>query len=286
MPDTYFVIARAGTGKIGAVGAAEGACVDVGSIRKVTFSTSTEIKTATAHNRNDQVVLRKKGPVSATLTLELEEITTANLARVLGCETDSEGRLYEASGNTDIPEFSGYFEGFEINGEACKLHIVRASADPSGEVTLDGEQQVLTLQCQLMPYDSSTFTMPTSGDAYDTYAFLPDVADTTAPTISSVTPADGATGVAKAATTVVVWAFSEAIRSEDVTAERFFVHDDSGNVKAGTLSVNGAGTEVTFTPGAAWAATTDFHAVVVAGVRDVAGNRLAATSVTQFTTGA
>ena len=45
-------------------------------------------------------------------------------------------------------------------------------------------------------------------------------------------------------------------------------------------------TIVRFTPTAAWAATTQYHPTVIKGVRDVAGNKLAASYSTDFTTGA
>jgi len=269
-----FVIARAGAGKIGAVGATEAACADIGSIKSVKLSVEQEVVNATAANALDMIVESAFGASTVTLTLELEELTAANVQRVLNLEADN-----SFSGDVEAPTyFSGYFHGFKIGGESKTLHIVRAMAKPGSELNLSGEQQVLTLECQCM-------VDPTSAFAYKVFGFLADTADTTAPTVASVVPTAGATAVAKAVTTVVTWTFSEAVRAEDLTADKFVVVSDAGAVKAGTLSHGATADIVIFTPDAAWAATTKYIVGPRRGVRDVAGNILAADALTVFTTG-
>lgn len=109
-------------------------------------------------------------------------------------------------------------------------------------------------------------------------------ADTTPPSVQSVTPADGATSVARSST--VVWTFDEAIQASDVTDANFFVLDVTDSVVAGSLSINSDRTQVTWTPSAQMAASTEHRAVVTTGVRDLAGNAMAAPYVTTFTTSA
>ncbi len=107
-------------------------------------------------------------------------------------------------------------------------------------------------------------------------------ADTTPPTVT-VVPANNATNVAVGAS--VNWTFSEAILASLVTDSNFFVVKDSdGSAVAGTLSINTARTVVTFTPGANLTAATAYRAICTKDVCDLAGNRLAANSVTKFTT--
>jgi len=107
-------------------------------------------------------------------------------------------------------------------------------------------------------------------------------ADTTPPTVT-VVPANNATNVAVGAS--VNWTFSEAILASQVTDSNFFVVKDSdGSAVAGTLSINTARTVVTFTPGANLSAATAYRAICTKDVCDLAGNRLAANSVTKFTT--
>lgn len=107
-------------------------------------------------------------------------------------------------------------------------------------------------------------------------------ADTTPPTVT-VVPANNATNVAVGS--AVNWTFSEAILASLVTDSNFFVVKDSdGSAVAGTLSINTARTVVTFTPGANLTAATAYRAICTKDVCDLAGNRLAANSVTKFTT--
>jgi len=108
-------------------------------------------------------------------------------------------------------------------------------------------------------------------------------ADTTPPTLVSVTPADDATGVA--VSTTVVWVFDKAMALSTLTNDNFLVlNDDSGASVAGALSVNTARTQVTFTPSVSLAASTTYRAVVTTSVKDASGNNLANPSSTKFTT--
>lgn len=106
--------------------------------------------------------------------------------------------------------------------------------------------------------------------------------DHTAPTVTTV-PINNATAVV--ATTTVAWTFSEAIQAALVNDTNFFVTKvTDGSLVAGTLSVNGPGTVVTFTPTASLSAATQYIATATKAVKDIAGNALAATSDTHFTT--
>lgn len=108
-------------------------------------------------------------------------------------------------------------------------------------------------------------------------------ADGVVPTISSVAPANSATAVAVGSS--VVWTFSEAMALSTLTTEHFSLFADvSGTAVAGTLSVNAGRTQVTFTPNAVLTAATAYRAMVTTGVKDLAGNALAAASITKFTT--
>lgn len=108
-------------------------------------------------------------------------------------------------------------------------------------------------------------------------------ADLTAPTISSVVPANNAASVAISSS--VVWNFNEALALSTVTRGNFIiVADTTGAQVAGSLAINAARTQVTFTPTANLAGTTAYRAIVSTDVTDLAGNALANASVTKFTT--
>lgn len=110
----------------------------------------------------------------------------------------------------------------------------------------------------------------------------PAPVDVTAPTVTTV-PIQNATAIA--GTSTVVWTFSEAIQAALVNDANFFLTKvTDGSLVAGTLSINGANTVVTFTPTASLSAATQYVATATKAIKDVAGNALAVTSETHFTT--
>jgi Domain of unknown function (DUF4082)/Bacterial Ig-like domain len=123
-----------------------------------------------------------------------------------------------------------------------------------------------------------------TGDFTVTTANAPD---TTAPTVTAVTPAAGATGVAT--TTTVTATFSEAMSASTVTAATFVLRDAAGAGVAAAVSYNSSTRVATLTPSAALTNSQTYTATVVAdsaGVKDVAGNPLAANRVWSWTTAA
>jgi hypothetical protein len=112
----------------------------------------------------------------------------------------------------------------------------------------------------------------------------PPPVDTTAPTVTTVTPAAGATGVATNSTATAT--FSEAVTGVSGTT---FTLTTGGTTVPATVTMNAANTTATLTPTAALAASTTYTATVKGGstgVKDTAGNALAADRVWTFTTAA
>jgi Big-like domain-containing protein/fibronectin type III domain protein len=107
--------------------------------------------------------------------------------------------------------------------------------------------------------------------------------DTTAPTILSRTPANGATGVATTVAPTVT--FSEPMDTTTINSTniRLSVTSTSAAV-AGTVSYNTATNTATFTPTSPLSNSTGYTLTVTTGVKDVAGNALAAQSTSTFTT--
>ncbi|NWF76913.1 MAG: Ig-like domain-containing protein, partial [Nitrospirae bacterium] len=100
-------------------------------------------------------------------------------------------------------------------------------------------------------------------------------ADTTPPTITSIHPAGNATGVS--VSTTISATFSEAMDSSTINTSTFIVSGVSGTV---TYSGNTA----TFTPSGNLAYNTTYTATITTGVRDLAGNLMAADYTWSFTT--
>ena len=110
--------------------------------------------------------------------------------------------------------------------------------------------------------------------------------DTTPPTVSNVTPANGATNVAK--TTNVTAAFSEALDSSTVTSSTFTLRDSNNTVVPATVTY-GSGNSATLDPSADLAANATYTATIKGGttdprIKDIAGNALANNYSWSFTT--
>lgn len=120
-------------------------------------------------------------------------------------------------------------------------------------------------------------------------------ADTTPPAITSVGPADGAVGISISRAITV--SFSEPLRTDSITDQTFLVRTSSTPLPNGGASDGGPdeavpgtieyyGTRASFTPLARLRYATRYTVTLTTGLRDVAGNALAADYTFSFTTGA
>jgi hypothetical protein len=103
--------------------------------------------------------------------------------------------------------------------------------------------------------------------------------DTTAPTITSRTPASGATGIS--AGTTITATFSEPIQSGTAGVS---VKDSGGAAVGGSTAYDSSTRTVTFTPSSALTASSSYS-VTVSGAKDAAGNVMTA-DTWSFTTAA
>ncbi len=106
--------------------------------------------------------------------------------------------------------------------------------------------------------------------------------DTTAPTVTDVSPRSGTTAVVASAK--VMAAFSEAVNPSTVTTSSFKLLSGSSQVPA-TVSIDATGRIVTLTPTGQLAYTTVYTAVLTTAITDTAGNPLASNYSWSFTTG-
>ena len=91
----------------------------------------------------------------------------------------------------------------------------------------------------------------------------------TVPTVTSQTPASGATGVVN--TTAVTATFNESVLASSITASNFVLKDPSNNTVAATVSYTDSNHTATLTPSAPLTASTTYTATI-SGVKDAAGN--------------
>jgi len=104
-------------------------------------------------------------------------------------------------------------------------------------------------------------------------------ADTTAPTVTTATPVNGAIGVS--ATAPIAFTFSNAMDPATVTTATITVQH-GGTAVPGTVS--STGNVATFTPSVPLTAGTAYTVTVGTGTADLAGNSLATAYVGTFTT--
>jgi hypothetical protein len=109
------------------------------------------------------------------------------------------------------------------------------------------------------------------------------VPDTTPPTVSAISPADAASGVAL--NTAVSATFSEAMTNATLTNTTFILTQTSGGAVIGSR-VSISGNTATLVPSVALSGDTNYTATITTGVQDAAGNSLAANLVWTFTTAA
>jgi hypothetical protein len=122
-----------------------------------------------------------------------------------------------------------------------------------------------------------------------TWSFTTAAVDTIPPTITSVVPANGATGISINPT--VTATFSEAMDPSTIGSSTFGLRDSSGNLVSATISYNSSPRVATLTPSAALANSTQYTATITGGAtdpraKDLAGNALAANRTWSFTTAA
>jgi hypothetical protein len=104
-----------------------------------------------------------------------------------------------------------------------------------------------------------------------------------APAVISVTPANGNENAA--INPVLSVNFNEAMDPGSITASTIILKDSSNNAISGTVSYDIAAMKATFTP-ADLNSNTTYTATVTTGVKDIAGNSLAAAYSWSFTTAA
>jgi hypothetical protein len=105
----------------------------------------------------------------------------------------------------------------------------------------------------------------------------------TPPTVISVVPAGGVTGICQGA--VVTATFSKAMNPSTINAGTFTLAA-GGTAVMGTVALDAADLVATFTPTSPLALNTPYTATITTGARDQFGNALAADFVWMFTTAA
>ena len=181
----------------------------------------------------------------------------------------SANTTYVASYHTDTGHYAEDDNFFATSAyDSAPLHALAAGTDGPNGVYASGASAFPT-----QTYQSANY--------YVDVVFASSGPDTTPPTVTSVNPAAGTTGVATG--TTVKATFSEPVQAATITTSTFTLATAGATVPA-TVAYDSASQTATLTPSAAFAASTTYTAAV-SGVKDIAGNTMTAPFTWSFTTG-
>jgi hypothetical protein len=105
-----------------------------------------------------------------------------------------------------------------------------------------------------------------------------------APPPTSVTPANGATGICP--NTVITATYAQAMNPATINAADFLVNAAGGAAVTGVVTASASGKVFTFTPTVPLALSTGYTVTITTAAQDVYGNAMAANYMWTFTTGA
>jgi hypothetical protein len=209
--------------------------------------------------------------------------------------TPASGATQVAAGATVTATFSEALDPATINTSTFDLRDSTGTLVPAS-VAYNASTNVATLTPSTTLLAATTYTATVHGGASDprvkdlagnalavnrTWSFT---IDSRAPSVSSVTPANGATNVSP--TTTVTATFSEAMDPATITTSTFLLADPAGSAVPATVSYSSTNPRATLTLTGHLLAATTYTATVkggASGVKDVAGNALAADRVWSFT---
>ena len=191
-------------------------------------------------------------------------------------------------GNALSVTFSEAMDPLTIN--TATFTVKQGGATVAGAVSYSGITVTFKPASPLAPNTPFTATISTGAEDLAENALAADyvwtfttgtTSDTTAPTVSSTVPVNGASNVP--GSNALAATFSEAMGPLTISTATFTLEQGGASV-AGAVSYSGV--TVNFTPASPLAPNTPFTATITSGAEDLAENALAADYVWTFTTGA
>jgi hypothetical protein len=231
-------------------------------------------------------------PIFVTSLVDVTPPTVASLTPANGASSVPVSTTVRAVFSEAVDPATVTSATFELRGPGQALVAATVAYDAANNAA------VLTPSAALAPGTSYTATVvggasdPRIKDLAGNALFASTVSvfttaalDTTAPTVSGRTPAPGATNAGVA--TAVTVTFSEDMDAASITSASVQLRDAGSALVAGVVTYSAAARTATFTPSATLLPSTTYAVTVrggTGGVRDVAGNVLAANDTWSFTT--
>ena len=263
------------------------------------YTTYHYTKAATTIGAYTEGVSLPTGQQASTALLEIRSatVTVDVTPPIVSTVTPINGATGIAVNSTASAIFNEAMNAATISGSAIEL---RNSSNTliAATISYNAGTRTATLTPSAALANSTVYTMTIKGGASGvkdvagnaltnnyTWSFTTAVADIIPPTVTIVSPLSGATGVTTDAN--IIANFSEAVNGSTVTPTTFQLRDAGNNLVPAT--VNTLSGQITLDPTSALTASTVYTATITggaSGVKDLAGNALAANYTWSFTTAA
>jgi hypothetical protein len=270
------IIIGAGWLKIGSYGVDESLMVNLGATQDgVEIAMDRDFVDIKA-DQYPAVIAKFETSRKVTIKTSLLESTLANLAYALGYNPSTD--IVSGQLNLTIPnnnEWQILFLGRGVNGLTRRAIFWRGVSLSAGSVKYSKDGAVvIPVQFEILADTTKT--------GQELGVIIESTPDTTPPSVSSITPANGATGVSRTTTISVV--FSENIQFETFKSGFTLKKTSDGTVVSGTYSYNPSTKTATFTPSSSLLASTQYT-VEIKNVYDLVENKMTSTFTSSFTTG-
>lgn len=264
-------------------GVAEGSGIDLGGTEGgVEIATEREY----FHKTSDLTL----GNLSANKFVEncivkfsLVESSLANMRLALDLAPAAlAGTTLDVGGRAESNELTMYVNVNAVGGGTRKytFHKCVVTSPGTHSYTKDGQTMI--------EYEVMVLQDTAQSANKQLYSVVDASTDTTAPTVAMTSPTDGGT-VASGSSEVVTLTITDAgvmnestIRYGDTIIINNVTTPASAVLVAGTITYDATTKVISFTPDSSWNASDDFQLTVSTGLKDMAGNRLAAPFIGQF----
>jgi hypothetical protein len=270
------IIIGAGWLKIGSYGADESLMVNLGATQDgVEIAMDRDFVDIKA-DQYPAVIAKFETNRKVTIKTSLLESTLANLAYAWGYNPSTD--IVSGQLNLTIPnnnEWQIMFLGRGANGLTRRATFWRGVSLSAGSVKYSKDGAVvIPVQFEILADTTKT--------GQELGVIIESTPDTTPPSVSSITPANGATGVSRTTTISVV--FSENIQFATFKSGFTLKKTSDSTVVSGTYSYNPSTKTATFTPSSSLLASTQYT-VEIKNVYDLEENNMTSTFTSSFTTG-
>jgi len=214
------------------------------------------------------------GTLLGTVTFANEGASGWQIASFASPIAVSANTTYVASYHTNVGFYAATQNGLAAAVDNAPLHALSSSAGGGNGVYQYGANSSFPNQTYLATNYWVDVVLSSSAPA-----------DTTPPTVLNTSPISGASGIST--NTNVAVTFSEAMNASTISGSTIQLRDPANALVAATVTYSSATNTATLSPSAALAATSTYTLTVTggaAGVQDLAGNPLAASFLSSFTT--